>query len=85
MGVDIVKPVGYTEAMAVGRKPDYGVRMGPAIFVKLPPDLEANLRRTAEEEFRPISSLIRAILMQWWEENGETRPERKTRAKRAVG
>jgi predicted DNA-binding protein len=38
------------------------------IALRIPDDLEKKLKKLAEEDHRPLSNLIRLILIQWLEE-----------------
>lgn len=60
-------------------KPLHGKRMGPGIYVKFPVDIDQKLRQMADDDVRPISSVIRKIVMQHL--NAEERPKER----RAVG
>ena len=60
-------------------KPLHGKRMGAGIYVKFPVEIDQKLREMAEDDVRPISSVIRKIVMQYL--NAEDRPKER----RAVG
>lgn len=60
--------------------------MGPAVFVKLPAGAEEALREEAGKDYRPISTLIRAILLEWLDERGiDWRGTARPKARRAAG
>jgi predicted transcriptional regulator len=46
------------------------------IAVRVPDELKEHLEKIAEEEHRPLSNLIRLILMQWVEQREGT-PQKK--------
>lgn len=60
-------------------KPLRGKRMGAGIYVKFPAEIDQKLRQMADDDVRPISSVIRKIVMQYL--NAETPPKER----RAVG
>lgn len=60
-------------------KPLHGKRMGAGIYVKFPVEIDRKLRQMADDDVRPISSVIRKIVMHYLD--AEERPK----ARRAVG
>lgn len=70
----------------MGRKPDFGTRMGAPLFVKVPEGVEERLREEAARQYRPLSTMIRVILIEWLDQHGmEWREGAKPKARRAVG
>lgn len=61
-------------------KPIHGKRMGAGIYVKFPIEIDQLLRRMADEDVRPISSVIRKIVMQHLDAL-----EPRTKVRRAIG
>ena len=60
-------------------KPLHRKRMGAGIYCKFPVEIDQKLRQMAEDDVRPISSVIRKIVMQHLD--AEDRPKER----RAVG
>jgi predicted DNA-binding protein len=46
------------------------------IALRIPDDLEKKLKKLAEEDHRPLSNLIRLILIQWLEEKEQPAPKK---------
>ena len=58
-------------------------RMGAGIYVKFPVEIDRWLREIADDDVRPISSVIRKIVIQYYEAHA-VEPQRP-KARRAVG
>lgn len=67
-------------------KPIHGKRMGAGIYVKFPIDIDEKIRQMADEDVRPISSVIRKIVMQYFaEDDGRQAPTRQASRRTTLG